>query len=252
MIIDCVVSASNMEKMYYDFIPMFIKSWKILYPNIDVKIILINDFIPSELIEYENNIICFNPIPNISTALTAQIIRLFYPCILKNYENGILISDIDMIPMNNKYYSKPIELIPNDKFICYRDVLMKTDKQIAMCYNIATSDTWSKIFDIYTIDDIINSIIKFNLHYNTNWFTDQFVLYNYVMKFKEKYNNIVILNDTITNFLRLDRINFPNINNCIQNIHKQLYTDYHALRPYNNFKTINDKILTELQNTFSK
>ena len=46
-------------------------------------------------------------------------------CLSIWYNNkAILITDIDMIPMNSTYYTKNIENINNDKFIYYRDVLM--------------------------------------------------------------------------------------------------------------------------------
>ena len=46
MKLDCVLTAVNEKKMYIDFIPLFIKSWKKLYPSVDVKIILIANKIP--------------------------------------------------------------------------------------------------------------------------------------------------------------------------------------------------------------
>ena len=55
----------------------------------------------------KNNIIIFEPIKNILTSFTSQFIRLLYPCIL-NYKNGVLITDMDMLPMNNTYYTENI------------------------------------------------------------------------------------------------------------------------------------------------
>ena len=116
MKLDCVLTACNDNPLYKDFIPIFIKVWNILYPNVDVKIIFINETIPDELIQYKNNIILFNPIPNMSTAFISQYIRLLYPAIL-NYENGIMITDMDILPMNEVYYTKNIETIDNSKFV---------------------------------------------------------------------------------------------------------------------------------------
>jgi len=253
MKIDCVLSASNMTEMYFDFIPLFIQSWKTLYPDIDVKIVLINDTIPDTLKEYESNIICFPPItnPTIPTSLIAQVIRDLYPALLKQYSNGILISDIDMMPMNNIYYTKPIENIPDDKFIIYRDVLLG-GRQIAMCYNVATADTWSQIFNINSVEDVITRIKEYNKLHKTIWETDQIVLYSKVFEWntKNKKNNmdkLVILKDTETGYERLDRIAFPEINKCLEKIKEKKYTDYHALRPYKKYKEINDLILENLK-----
>ena len=51
-----------------------------------------------------------------STSFISQYIRLLYPAIL-NSEGGVLITDMDMLPMNSDYYIKSIEDINNDKFI---------------------------------------------------------------------------------------------------------------------------------------
>ena len=48
MKIDCVLTSCNLNKKYTDFIPLFIKAWTYLYPNIDIKIVLICNEIPQE------------------------------------------------------------------------------------------------------------------------------------------------------------------------------------------------------------
>lgn len=246
MLLDCVVTGCNMNPLYYDFIPMFIESWKTLYPSIDIKIILINDVILDNIKQYENNIICFKPLENIETSFQSQVIRLLYPCILNQYKNGILITDIDMIPMNNYYYSKPIESIENDKFVCYRNELIEKQKQIAMCYNIALPSIWSKVFNINSIDDIKTKLQE--LYINSSWFTDQVYLYQKVMDFKKNTNCVIILNDTITKFKRLNRGDFTRIDNTLNNmILLQQFSDYHVLRPYKQFKQQNDMILCKLK-----
>ena len=101
MKLDCVLTATNEKKIYLDFVPIFIKTWNKLYPDVDVLIILIAESIPDDLLIYKKNIKLFNPIQNVLTSFTAQFIRLLYPCLL-NYENGVLITDMDMLPMNQR------------------------------------------------------------------------------------------------------------------------------------------------------
>ena len=121
MILDCVLTSCNDNPMYCEFIPIFIKTWNKLYPNVDVKIIFISDAIPDNLKEYNTNIILYKPEQNISTAFISQYIRLLYPAIL-TYINGILITDMDMLPMNRTYYTKNIEEYSDSSFIYLRDV----------------------------------------------------------------------------------------------------------------------------------
>jgi hypothetical protein len=251
MKLDCVLTACNMNPLYYEFIPLFIKAWNKLYPSIDVKIILINHDLPSDLELYKNNIIVFKPIPNISTAFISQYIRLLYPCIL-NYNNGILITDIDMIPMNSTYYTKNIENIDDSKFIYYRHVLLNRE-EIAMCYNVALSKTWSEIFNIKSIDDIIVHIIDVyskikyvDGHGKNGWSTDQVNFYKYVMEWNKKTNNFKYLNDNQTGYYRLCRDSMRGFSldkNTETIIKSGKYSDYHVLRPYSKYKLENDTIV---------
>jgi hypothetical protein len=48
MILDCVLTSVNLNPLYIDFIPIFVKTWNKLYPNVDVKIILVGDEIPEQ------------------------------------------------------------------------------------------------------------------------------------------------------------------------------------------------------------
>ena len=249
MKLDCVLTACNTISTYCEFIPFFIKTWNKLYPNVDVKIILINDVIPEAYNDYKNNIILFKPIPNISTAFTSQYIRLLYPALL-NYENGILITDIDMIPMNSNYYIKNIENIENNKFVYYRTALLDK-KQIAICYVAANNTIWKEIFNIHSVDDIYKRFDEVIKNYTGihKWCIDQVDLYKYVMAWNNKTNNFITINDHIAGFKRLNRGNNL-INNMskidettIHRIKTGYYSDYHCLRPYSNYKLINDEII---------
>ena len=247
MKLDCVLTAVNENPLYLEFIPIFIKTWEKLYPNIDVKIILIANSIPDEYTEYTNNIILFQPIDGILTAFTAQCIRLLYPCLL-NYENGVMITDMDMLPMNRSYYTKPIEPFDNKKFIYMRENILMKIKKIAMCYNVATPKIWSEIFKINTIDDLKNELIEIfeksyqrenEIYGNRGWGTDQTILYDKVMTWNNKTNNFVAIDEKTTKFKRLDRNTF-NLNDKLEKlIHDGFYSDYHCYRPMSKYKEIN-------------
>lgn len=249
MKLDCVLTAVNENPLYIDFIPLFIKYWNKLYPQVDIKIIFIANKIPDNIISYSNNIILFEPLKNISTSFISQYIRILYPSIL-NYDNGVLISDIDMMPMNRTYYTENIKLFEEDKFIYYRDAVCFNFKQIAMCYNVANPKIWSDIFKINTLNDIKKRLIDINNsinyidgHGNQGWSTDQLDLYKYVMEWNKTTNNLICLKENNTKFCRLDRHRFLlNNETIINNIKNGVYTDYHCYRPYNKYKEINDKI----------
>lgn len=236
MKLDCILTACNDNTMYSEFIPIFVKTWQKLYPDIDVKIIYIStEELPLHLIEYKSNLILFKPIEGVSTAFTSQIIRILYPCIM-NYENGVMITDMDMLPTNNTYYTRNIEAFDNNKFIYMRDVLLDI-KQLAICYNVATPLTWKDIFKIDTIEDIRQYILTVSR--GASWSTDQLILYKAVHEWNVKTKNFICLKDSETGYNRLDRNGFRLNKHMITN---HLYSDYHCLRPYEKHKLHNDTV----------
>ena len=249
MKLDCVLTSCNDNTMYSDFIPLFIKTWIKLYPGVDVKILFIGDFIPEKFKEYNNNIILYKPEPNISSAFISQYIRILYPALL-NYTNGILITDMDMLPMNKSYYIKNIEEYSDDKFIYLRDVCME-GKEIAICYNVAINKIWKEIFNINSIEDInirlkdvfCNLINGYHFR-GSGWGSDQLDLYKYVMEWNSKTNNFIKIHDLNTGFSRLcrDRVDIKNIHEIENKIKTGFFSDYHCLRPYSTYAEINDKI----------
>jgi hypothetical protein len=248
MKLDCVLTATNLNPLYVEFIPYFIRTWKKAAPSVDIKIVLIADEIPKEYEEYSQYIILFKPIEGISTAFISQYIRSLYPALL-NYEGGVMITDMDIFPMDGDYYIKNIEPFGNEKFIYYRDVLLN-EGQIAMCYNAATPQVWSEIFNIKTTEDIIqrlkdvnSKILYDNQHGSKGWYTDQIDLFQAVSNWNKNTNNFVYLKDADTKFDRLNReYNFVLNNFIITNIKNKVYKDYHAMRPHTKFKYINEKI----------
>lgn len=250
MILDCVLTAVNDNPLYIDFIPIFIRAWKKLYPSVDIKIVLISKSIPEDLEEFKNFLILFEPIDGVFTGFTAQFIRLLYPCIL-NYENGVMITDMDMLPMNRSYYTENIKPFGNDNFIYLRGNVLLDIKQLAMCYNVATPKVWSEIFNIKNIEDIKNLLIEVTDNNviedgiaKKGWCIDQLFLFEKVIKWNLKTNRLICLNEKYTNFKRLDRSTLTIINNIIvNNIKNGYYSDYHAFRPMSKFKELNYKII---------
>ena len=246
MKLDCVLTAVNDNPLYIDFIPIFIKTWKKLYPTVDVKIILISNQIPEKFLQFKDHIILFEPIKNVLTSFTSQFIRLLYPCIL-NYKNGVLITDMDMLPMNRSYYTKNIEKYDDSKFIYYRENICFDNKEIAMCYNVALPKTWSEIFNIKTLEDIKQRIILINDntkiiegHGRQGWCTDQLTLYKSVKRWHKETKNFVCLKESQTGYCRLDRITFTKLDRIIsKNITSGIYSDYHLHRPMNQYEKLN-------------
>lgn len=255
-----VLTAVNMEPLYIDFIPMFIKHWKHLFPEVCIAIILVANEIPEKFKIYEEHIKLFQPITGIPTSFQAMCIRNLYPAIIDT-KDAVIITDMDMMPMNRSYYIEPIKDITKDKFVTYRDVLINI-QEYPMCYNVATPDIWKKVFHVNCLEDVINGLRLWYNHSNyakTNPSLkgicnfDQKILYKKLQDFHRTTNNLVVLNDSICKYNRYDRIHklFNKDGSLIH--HNEVinlkYHDYHCLRPYVKYKQYNDAITKVLCET---
>ena len=84
MKLEYVLTSCNLNPLYCDFIPIFIKAWKKLIPEIKIVIVLIAESIPEKFLNFSEYIKLFQPIENVSTAFVSQYIRILYPCILNS------------------------------------------------------------------------------------------------------------------------------------------------------------------------
>src|SRR6056300_731878 len=245
MIIDCVLTACNSNNIYSSLIPMFIQAWNILFPEMDVKIIYIDDNIPDNLKNYEKSLILYKPHDNISTAFISQYIRLLYPALL-NYKNGVLITDVDIIPLCRSFYLKYSKDYDNNTFVHFSPSIIQN--QIIMCYNLASPIVWSKVCNISCIEDInkrLNNVyysIKYtDGHGKDGWTKDQEDLYHYLNNYcgkKVLLNNLKVKRLPFNRKYKKKKINIDD--NLIINGN---FDDVHVGRPYEDFKEVNDHLI---------
>ncbi len=252
---DCVLTAVNDNPLYLQYIPNFIKSWSILFPEIEIKIILIGSEIPKDYEIYSKYITLFEPIEGLDTAYIAQNIRIYYPSIIN--KTGVLITDIDIYPLNRKYFTNNINHNTlESSFISFRPLGCVGNNQIAICYNMASSSMWGKVNGCKNIDDIKKKLI---VNYPTNygqympdplgwlkygWFKDQELLYEMVIK-----SNVRIRFIGDDNFNRIDKLNqsIEKIAILQPNIKKGIYGDFIPLRPdQENFEIINNMVVNSI------
>lgn len=244
----CLV-ASDLNHTYLDFYPLIHKYWNNIV-GIPTVLILIANEIPDYMKEYESEIKLFKPIDNIHTAFQSQCIRILYPSLFEN--ENIIISDMDLIPLNKKYYLDNIKNLDESNFVIYRDVISE-HKQYPICFCLANSNTWKSIFKIENENDIREKMdIWYNLYndytissaYSLSWACDQLQLYQYVNNWIYQ-ERVIKMKDDETNFKRLDRfdVNETNIDAYKIMIENQIYSDFHLPRPLNQYKHILDKVL---------
>ncbi len=244
----CIVSSDNNEN-YYNTLPILIDAWNMY--DIPVKMILISNSIPESIIDYSDNIILFPPIPNVHSCFVSQCIRILYPCLFDN--KNIIISDADIFPLTKEYIIEPIKDFDNNYFISYTN-RYNHNKQQAICYNVANSEVWKDIFNINSVDDIINTLkFWYNKNYNAEkncpgWFTDQEKLFEYLDSWTDKDIYHKIFTDDELKFKRIDKRNKDDIlgnrDAYFEDIlNNKKYTDYHFIKPFLKYKKITNSIL---------
>lgn len=222
-----VLGSVNNNKAYYNFIPKQILFWKKF--NIKFIAVFVGESIPAELEPHRENIIHWTKNLDLHSAFVAQSLRMYYTSLLDLPDDElVMITDMDMLPMNHTYYTSDLERYNIDDFIYYRHV---DGDQIYMCYNAAHPKTWSKVFNIKTEEDIEKNIYDtFNTAYNGipgshGWFIDQKIMYTKLIN----YPHLKVLNRPIK---RLEMWMYAShLNNNDKNfIHN--YDDAHFHRDY--------------------
>ena len=251
MYLDLCLLSCDLNPTYYEFFPLIKKYWKNKV-GIDCILILVANEVPYALRNEKDSIIVFPPLPDIPTAFQAQCIRLLYPCLLENF-NGIIISDMDIIPLDNNFFNTTIKDLDQNQFCIYRDVISKY-KQYPMCYCAASSKMWKNIFKINIMNDLRNTLTEWyskndyciSSPHSEMWAQDQLKLFQYIESY-EKQAEIVKFTDKQTHFLRLDRSDIEYITENISDvkllIDENMYCDFHLPRPYKKYSDLLEKIL---------
>jgi hypothetical protein len=222
-----VLASVNNNPEYYLFIPKQILFWQKF--NIKFIAIFIGETIPEDLNNCSENIILWNKNLDINSSFVAQNIRIYYPSLLDIPDDElVMITDMDMLPLNKSYYCDGLDDFKTEDFIYYRHI---DGNQIYMCYNAAHPSVWKSVFSINNEEDIGKKIYEtYNQFYNgipgsTGWFTDQELMYKHLFN----YPNLKVLNRPIK---RLEMWNYDEyLKNKSRNF-INLYDDAHFHRSY--------------------
>jgi hypothetical protein len=231
----CLFACNDNEK-YYKYYGYVREFWRKIL-GVKTLLVFIGDKLPEVLEKYRDEIIMFN-IEGVHPVFIAQNIRLLYPALIESNE-GIIIADIDILPLNKEYFVESIKDIENDKFIFINTTGNNITDEYYICYNIATPNVWGEVFKIKTAEDIKRNLKEWytNIEYSYNdkyrslckgFHHDQIILKNKLVNF----GNLEIINKKI-NRLVPSKYNYNNksiynkiiINNIVRELYK--YDDYH-------------------------
>jgi hypothetical protein len=186
------------------------------------------------------DVIRFKPIEGLSTVFQAQIIRLLLPVLFP--DEVCIVSDIDQVPCNKKYFCDSIAHYDNDKFIVYREVHSRqVTNEIPMCYVAAKGSVFGEVFGVKTMQDIRNKIEEWGRTElpKYNWSTDQRLLYDYVTQWQYYQSRVIRFgHDWIMG--RLHSFDWPAGRTRLK---KGGYIDISTPKPYSKNKAMIDDML---------
>lgn len=179
----------NANMNYLRYIPLIVKNC--LQMKFHPTILLIN-VDASYLVDFDeyNQYFIHLSFPNINDVYVSQIIRLFYPALLKDFK-VVMINDIDLFMIPNKYFHDCIEHANrSNNFVAGR-----LKDSYYMGFNFAKPVIWKKMFQMNSYNDVKCIIYKIYEQYRKgnqiSWGIDQAMLSKYIKKFQK---NVKVVN----------------------------------------------------------
>lgn len=170
-----VILVCNDNPLYYNFANDVYDIWE-NYIKIEPHLFIITDKKSNIDIKFGKRTVQYiKPVANIPTSFQSQVIRLLLPSLFE--DDTVLITDIDMIPLNKKMFRKYIKYISDDIFLQFFH-------NYQICYNCAKGTIWKKMFDIKSIRQIKSLIKKWYKDYGGKHTTDQSILYKALKDYK--------------------------------------------------------------------
>jgi hypothetical protein len=240
-----------------DLNPRYLESWGIaaraweVIVGVEPVLVLVADErgVPSELLA-DDRVRLFPPVDGLHTAFQAQCVRLLYPALLEG-NGAVLISDVDLLPLDPDFFHRPLRLLDERQFVVLRDAGLGRS-MLPMAYNAARPEVWRELFGASSLDDVRARLAEWRggLAYDgvrggEGWYTDQRVLHASAMAWGERTGRLWILEDAYTGFRRLDRDAVesgidPRVR---RDLEARRYSDYHSLVPHGEFHATNEQVL---------
>lgn len=244
--------AVDLSTSYLDLWPVARRAWKEIARLEPVLVLIAEpDAVPPKL-EADPAVRVFPPEPDLHPAFQAQCIRLLYPPLL-DAEGAVLTSDIDMVPMNERYFHRPLMRIDRRHFVSYRDVL-PTLGELPICYNAALPATWASLFAIADADDVrarlrswAEGIDYAGVRGGPGWTTDQRRLHDVLIDRGRRNCDVWILDDDFTGYRRLERAYVEKwrtlSDDARRGIERRAFSDFHLLPADSQDASLNELIV---------
>lgn len=233
--IKAIVSSDD-NPFYYEFWNDVSYVWKEIF-QIEPVLIYISNRENKSLSREFGEVVRIPEEDDIPKYLQGQLARIYYA---KLFQKDIcMLSDIDMIPINKKYFDKNkiINNTKNDSFF-HLNPVKREFGQYPMCYYIGYGKTFNRLFGDSTWKEFLKNVIDYNftanklgyvlpnkIKNNHFWFSDELYLFT---KIKEKKINLNLNDNFIEEKFRISREQILQID--LKNNYD--FIDCHMPRPF--------------------
>lgn len=231
--IDYVIISSDDNPVYKDFYPIVAKRWK----DLGFKTYYLNITDHNDIIENEYGFIHkVKSLDFVSSGFQSQVIRLFSSNFI---EGNLLMSDIDMLPINGEYYRQYDNELTDDNVIVYSGQPYGNVPYYPMCYVLSNSNNFRKYLEIENLsfEEYCRMLLN---NYKEAWNTDENFMYD---KFQSHLDSLVVKSDRDFS-RRVDRGSWMYDINLLQSGY---YIDSHMIRPYNHYKKEIDQFICQIE-----
>jgi hypothetical protein len=167
MLISRAIVSTDNNATYFEFWPTVARAWKNF--KIEPTIGVVGDL---NLNHNIGTIIKLSEIEEIPSSFIAQVIRFIIPCFFP--EEVSIIGDIDMIPLNKKYFTTNVSKYDNESILLFSSDAYTNELRYPMCYIAAKGKYFQRIIGLENTDlRTIKSFIKNLYSLNLNWHTDE-------------------------------------------------------------------------------
>jgi hypothetical protein len=229
-----VISADDSH--YLDFYEVVSKMWN----HFGIKTMMLH-VTNTETEFQENEFGLYKKIKSLEaypTSWQAQLVRLFAYRLSENENLSLLMSDIDMVPLQGQYFHSEAESLADDEILSYTGQPYGSVPFFPMCYMLAKSRLTSDVLNLpQKYEEFLGMICS---RYTVKWNSDEHFLYDSV----KNYGKLRIAKRKRS--FKEDRIDRGNWSYDSNRLQKSDYIDCHMLRPYLKFKDQIDVIVNKV------
>ena len=229
--IDYVIISSDDNPTYKDFYELVAKKWL----DLGFKTYYINITDENKIIKNEYGIVHkIQKLDFVPESFQSQVVRLYSANFIEN--KNILMSDIDMLPLNADYFTDFAKKLNQENVLLYSGQPYESTPFYPMCYVLSNSDFLRNLLGIENLNfyDFCKILVY---RYGYAWNCDENFLYD---KIQTNLDKVIIAERDYST--RIDRTNFVYSEDKLI---EGYYVDSHLPKPYDLFKNQINELLYE-------